>query len=444
MQKDNLIDMNGFKQIDNIIEERESDIVEAVQKIVKIRSILNEPKEGMPFGEEISTALEQTLIIGQNLGFNTKNLDGYVGIVEYGTTEEYISVLGHLDIVDEGSGWEFPPYEAVIKDGKIWGRGTIDNKGPIIASLFALNAIKSSGIELKRMVRIILGTDEESNSRDIEYYNRHFSKPFKGFTPDANFPAIYGEKGILNLEITGNYQSLNAEILNLSGGISLNSVPSEAKANLINGEIRMLGKNAHGSTPELGENAITKLLDKLSKRWNKETDQVKKLETIKKYFTSDTDGSSLGINIQNEDEGNLTLNLGLINISDGKISLGLDIRYPSNGNHEEILTKIKKICDEEKFEISKVTNDKPLYFSKEDSLVKTLVQVFKDYTGIDEKPLCIGGGTYAKSMENTIAFGPVMPGQSETEHTNKEHIGINQLIDLTKIYARAIIKLTEI
>ena len=180
--------------IDNIIDEMKDEIIESLQRIVRIKSVEDEPEEGMPFGEGVNQCLESFLDIAKSLGLKTKNIDGYAGHVEIGEGEEILGILCHLDVVPEGSNWTYPPYAAEIHDGKIYGRGTIDNKGPAIASLYALKAIQDSGIKLNKRVRLILGTDEESGWECIRYYLDKEETPALAFSPDAEFPVIHGKR----------------------------------------------------------------------------------------------------------------------------------------------------------------------------------------------------------------------------------------------------------
>lgn len=191
--------------LDQYVDILKDELVKSTQEIIKIKSTEGEPKPGMPYGEGPGKALEKALMIADSLGFKTKNVDGYVGYAEYGEGDEMVGVLGHLDVVPEGDGWDYPPYGAEIHDGKIYGRGATDDKGPIMASLYALKAIKDSGLKLSKRVRILFGTNEETGSKEIEYYLKHDEAPTIGFTPDANYPVIYAEKGITMFEVVKDF-----------------------------------------------------------------------------------------------------------------------------------------------------------------------------------------------------------------------------------------------
>ena len=218
------------------IDEMKDELIQSVQNIIRIKSVEDEPKEGMPFGEGVSKSLECALEISKKLGFKVVNLDGHVGYAEYGDGEEYVAALGHLDVVPEGDDWIYPAYGAEIHDGKIYGRGTTDDKGPIMASLYGLKVIKELGLPLSKKIRIIFGTNEETGSKDIEYYLEHEKAPVAGFTPDAEFPIINGEKGITIFDIVKTFgeKTTDGDVLveSIKGGIASNVVASLCETKL--------------------------------------------------------------------------------------------------------------------------------------------------------------------------------------------------------------------
>lgn len=188
--------------LNNTIDEISEDLINDIIDIVKIPSVEGKSENGFPFGENVASALNKALKISQKLGFNTNNLDNYIGYAEYGEGEEYIGIIGHVDVVAEGEGWVHDPYGGEIENKKIYGRGVLDNKGPIMCALYGLYAIKKSGLELSKKVRIIFGTNEETGFKDIPYYLKNEIPPIMGFTPDCKYPVVYGEKGMAKLKIT--------------------------------------------------------------------------------------------------------------------------------------------------------------------------------------------------------------------------------------------------
>jgi len=274
------------------IAEMQNEMVTSMQDILKFPSLEGEKDGDMPFGKDVHDCLIYTLGLADKLGFRTKNVDNYAGYAEIGQGEEMVGILVHLDVVPEGEGWDFDPYGGIIDDGKIYGRGTLDDKGPAIATLYAMKAILDSGETLNRRVRIIFGLNEETGWAGINYYLQHEETPTLAFTPDADFPACHGEKGITVFELTKDFKELlndgGVEVISITGGNAPNMVPDWAEAKIIESypidsmlkaymtdrggnlslekkdgitTIHSKGISAHGSTPEAGENAISYLMD---------------------------------------------------------------------------------------------------------------------------------------------------------------------------------------
>lgn len=441
-------------KLNEIVDKNSKELIEALQDMVKIKSVRDTPKKGMPFGEGVCKALNKQLEIAEKLGFKVTNVDNYYGYAEYGEGEEYVCALGHLDVVPEGDGWQYGPYSGEIVDDKLCGRGTVDDKGPINAALFALAALKESGFKPSKKIRIIFGCDEETGCEDMEYYNEREKAPIYGFTPDADFPAIYGEKGILRFELTTPFDLTGeSNIKSIDGGIVVNAVPDKAEAIIIgkrckdtqnitckenaDGSVTVSAKGspAHGSIPHTGKNAIGILIKYLVDNNLVEGKEGEKLAFIRKYLCDGTFGTELGIDMEDE-TGSLTMNMGIVDVVDGKLRLHMDLRYPCTKTDKGILeTFLAKL---QGFDVENVENTKPLYVSKESKLIKTVTDVYSEFYGGDSTATAIGGGTYAKHLHNIVAFGPCIPGEEVVEHTNHEYIKIDNLITLAKIYANAL------
>ena len=460
------------------IESHKDDIIKTLCDFVKIKSVESEGSSDEPFGPEVDEALRFILKKSKSLGFRVKNLDGYVGYAEYGDGEETVGILVHVDVVPAGDGWRYPPFEALINDGKIFGRGTSDDKGPTVAALYALNAIKESGIALKKKVRIIFGADEETNCVGMNYYLDREWPPCCGFTPDANFPVINGEKGILNLGLSKRVKhDKDREIFikRIEGGTAINVVPdycfaeiaadksrqrtiansiekyNEEHDNSLKYElgddwikIESIGKSAHASTPEEGKNAISILFDFLEKL-NFESDEVFEfIREYNKHIGMEYNGQSLGCGLEDEISGKLTLNTGLISYESEKVDIKVDIRYPVTYDWEIIVNRIQRKLIDSVIDVAVGDHVKPICFSADHQLVSKLIEVYRSHTGdIESKPLVIGGGTYARYMDNIIAFGPVFPGEEELAHQKDEYISIDNLIKIANIYADAIYELAK-
>jgi len=463
--------------LNDLINSMQDDLIKSVQKLVQIKSVKGERKPFCPFGEGPAKALTEALKIGQDLGFKTENIDNYVGYVEYGTGEKIIAILGHLDVVPEGTGWGFPPYAAEIHQGKIYGRGTMDDKGPILAALYGLKAIKEAGIKLHKKVRILFGTNEESGSKDIKYYLEQVGEiPIVGFTPDGDYPVVNSEKGIIFFDAIKIFRKKDSpiDIKYIKGGTAANMVPAYCEAKLQirddflkmeiikkieqfirasgyqieieqNNECLILkskGIAAHAMEPEKGKNAIMQLVCLLNKIDLGSTDVANYIHWLVENIGAEYNGYSLGINCK-DDSGELTLNLGMIDVDEDQGKVCINPRYPHSFKGNDILAKIKAKAQIANIRIENVMNEPPLYFQPNHPLIETLIQVFEEQTGLHAKPLAMGGGTYAKSIPNIVAYGPRFPGAPVVEHQPNEYIKIEELILNAKIYAHAIYELSQ-
>ena len=340
--------------LDKHILSMKEDIVHSVQEAIRIRSVEDTPKEGMPYGEGVHRALEQCMKLSESLGFRTVNVDNRLVYAEYGQGDEMIAVLGHLDTVPEGSGWKHPPFAAEIHDGKIYGRGAADDKGPIIGALYALKAIKDLKLPLNRRVRIMFGFNEETGCGCVEHYVASGQElPVCGFTPDAEYPIINGEKGIVTCKYKRKLeQQGDIRILSVKGGTASNVVPDYAQAvislptskaaeimkiaekmkeieieekegSLV---IKAFGISAHGSTPEKGKNAISHLLLFLG-RLDLEGDAREFVDFMNHYIGPDVNGRGMGIYLEDKISGQFILNLGTISGNAEEIDVEINMRY---------------------------------------------------------------------------------------------------------------------
>ena len=415
-------------------------IKENLKKIISFRSVKSEPKENAPFGKEVAEALNFYLSLAESFGFQTKNYDNYIGEVIFGEGKEEIAILCRLDVVPEGklSLWKYPPYSATEIDGKIYGRGATDDKGPAIVSLYCLKALKDEGFIPKKKIKLIVGSDEESGWGCINHYNEVAKMPEVGFSPDADFPVIYAEKGILFVKF---FFENPLGVKYLTGGTANNMVADECRAGAPyiektaeefgvkkdeNG-ILALGKSAHGSTPHLGVNAIEKAVGYLTK--------IGVLDgKIDEYLFKD----KLGLKNISDETGNLTFSPNKIGIENGLIAVTVDIRYPSTKKKEEILSLLDKIGD---YEV--LSHQNPLYNDINGELITTLLKVYNEETGKTAVPIAIGGGTYARALKFGVGFGPETDDENFMIHQPNEYVSIKNLKMQFKIYKRAIEELTK-
>lgn len=427
------------------------DVIRAAQRLMKFPSVKAEGSPGMPFGKGIADCLEYTLALCESLGFRTKNCGGYAGYAEAGDGAEMMGILTHLDVVPAGNGWTYPPFEGEIHDGKLYGRGAIDDKGPASAAIFALKSAVDSGMPLRKRVRLIFGTDEESDWEDMDYYVKNEELPAFGFTPDADFPLIYAEKGILEFDLTAAEETAKRGNF-ISGGEAYNVVPDFCRAVIAledGGTVEMeeKGISAHASTPEAGENAVSKAMERL---YEKKADGAlgcsgALLRLIDFYHDKIgfcLHGENINCGLWDEPTGKLTMNAGMINASDERVSLSMDVRFPISFSREEILGRLEKETREYGLSIENIKYIKPVFIDKNSDFIQKLLRVYRNATGDEREPVSMGGGTYARAMDNIVAFGPLFPGREAAEHRKDEFIILEDLLKIKEIYAEAIKALT--
>jgi len=466
-----------MKKVDRIIDGFEKEIIETIRELVSIKSVKGEPEQGAPFGVGPKLALDKFLDISQRNGFRTGIFENMVGWAEYGNAKDpMVCILGHLDVVPEGDGWTFPPYAAETHHGKIYGRGVVDDKAPLICSLFALKAVIEAGIPLKHRVRILAGTNEESGSSAIKkYVGAGQEIPVAGFTPDAHYPLINGEKGILLCHCRTPFKSEGKiRILSMKGGTAANVVPAHCETVLqvsedivekvrftvnnwegpkgtsaslcedATGDLKITvnGVSAHGSIPETGINAIAWTV-KLLLTLGISGEQGEKLKTLIRLMGTDSHGENLGICLYDKVSRYTSLCWGTIEVDDGIMDFSINPRYPVTYKETDVLPALKRTFKNEDISLSVDQKANPLYIPEDSDLVQKLMKVYRDRTGKDEKPLAIGGGTYAKAMPNILAFGPEFPGKSYHIHEADECWEITEIIENTKIVASAIIELAR-
>lgn len=433
-----------------------NEIVASTVDVLKFDSSLK-PAEGengeYPFGKETADCLHFFLSLAESFGFETHNYDNYIGEVIFGKGKEF-AVLAHLDVVPAGSGWKYPPFGGVINDDvsdggvagkKIWGRGALDDKTPAIICLYALKALKDSGFSPRLKIKLIVGCNEECGWKCIEHYNHVAKMPEEGFTPDADFPVIYAEKGILHFTLSLPVE--NPPFTALQAGERVNMVCDLARAvltkkagaklvyydNPVAGTsfsydnttniLRVYGKSAHGSTPDKGANALGALLCFLGS-FN---------ESCQKAYDV-LFGDSLGLKQLCDETGNLTLSPNTASFSGDVLKITSDVRFPATLSLETITEKLASLGLEYTIESYK----EPLYNDPNGALISTLSGVYAKITGKDATPLAIGGGTYARALQCGAGFGPYLPETEDVIHQANEYISFDHIKQLGEIYFEAI------
>lgn len=440
------------------------EIIKRLGELVSINSEQSEAEADAPFGKGPKEALHAALDMLEKDGLKTVNLDNYIGYGETGEGDQLIAIVGHLDVVParREDGWNTDPYTMVEKDGILYGRGVSDDKGGVVASMIAMKVIKDMNIPVNKRIRLIMGCNEETGSACLKYYVDHDEQPDYGFTPDGDFPCINGEKGIMD----AHYVSRKTNIIDIDGGTAGNIVCSSCyivvekcsfskkkledyfNNNNIEFEvvdqdeavkITVQGVAAHASTPTFGVNAISYLLTGLKEAGFQ--------DPFVDFYCSriglNTNGEGLGLNLKDE-YSDLTLNCGYIHMNDGVISGNIDVRFPVTMTGKQIVKACSKYLEDEGGEIIVDSTHDPLYYSPDSPLIQSLCDAYTEVTGDERDPLVIGGGTYAKGINNTVAFGCAFPDVDYKIHNANEWCPVDDLVKQVEIYVAGILKLLEL
>lgn len=414
-------------------------MINALQELLRIRSVAGAPEGPYPYGSGPAAALDHVLSLCRAFGFRTKNADYRYGYAEIGQGSEMIAILVHLDTVPEGSGWTHPPFDGTIVENRLYGRGVEDDKGPAIACIYAMKDLLEQGVPLQKRIRLIFGQDEETGDwLDIKAYCESEELPAYGFTPDGSFPAIYGEKGIL---VVGMAMPLAESGLTAAeGGSAPNMVPDRCSAVYGGRTYTAVGRSAHGSLPHEGVNAITRLMAQLSR-----------LPQPPRFARCYTDlmgdslcGERMGIDFQDRQSGRLSLNAGQLIVEDGELRVYCDIRYPVTVSGREVLARMEKAAAAYGIRVWKRYEMAPVYMDQQGAVMTCLLEAYRSVTGDISEPLVVGGGTYARAMKNIVAFGPALPEKPSTEHQADENMDVDDLLRLRDIYRTALSKLLQL
>lgn len=452
-------------------------MIKHLQELIQIPSVYSESKNPlMPFGENANKALEYMLNLGNQLGFKTKNVDGYCGYIEFGEGKGMVGIIGHLDVVPSGDNWTYPPFSGTVFDNKIYGRGAIDDKGPVIASLYAMKYVLDN-CKVNKRVRLILGLNEENDWKCMDYYKAHEEAPTIGFSPDADFPCIYAEKSILTPYFSMNYSENSSPIsiqevdcnqnainvvpkichaiLKIEPSLSMEDFIKNIKEicshydfeidtyKLNDEEVKLTahGVGAHAAHPDLGINAISRLVIILNDLFKVYDISNPLFDFFANYINTEYDGKSLGMNYKDE-SGSLTLNVGDISLENRILKIGLNLRIPIHTSIEEVENKfLTVLADYPEITYTKSGSKPGLYIPKDNYLVKTLCDIYNEEANSYLEPIAIGGATYARAFDNCISFGANLPGQKDMCHQTDEFISIDNLLFACKVYAKAICEL---
>ena len=459
----------NFEKIDALVMSMKDELVADMKRWIAVPSVQGPAEENAPFGRENRRMLDLALADAKKYGFDVRDVDGYAGDVSFGEGEQTMGMLCHLDVVPAGDGWTHDPWGAEIVDNKIYGRGTMDDKGPALCALYAMRAVKDAGVPLKDGVRLILGCDEETGMSDMRYYAKKYKMPDYGFSPDAEFPVINIEKGGLGLLIskyTGGEGDAEIAVESLYAGVRPNVVPGVAKAVLKvrdpegfkaavekvaqekgfrltteeeDGRIALIaeGESAHASMPHLGKNAAGMLLIAL-KELGAGGNSKDAIAALAEVLGMAYDGAKLGIKQEDELSGPLTCNLGILRYDGLNLTAQLDIRYPLCADEEKMCGAATMALSGAGLALTRLGGHTPHHVPAEHKVVKGLLKVYHEVTGLDAYAFAIGGGTYSRMMPNTVAFGLNFPGDTDTCHMPDEFIDVDKMMLSVKIFAHAI------
>jgi len=445
-----------FKQL---CKKYEKEALSTLIEDLKINSVYDEStiNSEMPYGKGVASCFKFLGELAIKDGFNVDYCDGHCLEISYGEGKQLVCIFAHQDVVPVNGDWKFDPFSGTVYENRVYSRGASDDKGPGISAYYALKALKDNGLINGYRVKLVFGGDEERGSSCLDYYFNFLKKeePTYGFTPDADFPLIYGEKGIINYKYSSKIKFKN--VLSIDAGVVNNAVIDKAKCVVKNPEILenylknnkniiykkeegntfvFIGEPAHGSTPEEGINAGIIMLIVLGEVYNEPFLQLLGNEYLDPF------GMNMHVEYSSEDMGKTTYNVGIIKYDGDIFEMTVNFRYPENVDPDSIIDKIQECSP---FPIYILSKTNPLYYDPRNTdFIKELMKVYKEETNSDEKPLAIGGGTYAKEAKNTVAFGSHFKGKVDNIHAENEKIDLEDFYSSMPIYAHAIYALGKL
>jgi succinyl-diaminopimelate desuccinylase len=453
------------QRIQDWLRAHEQELLADYQEMLRIPSLESAAEPNAPFGKENRRALDLALSLSQKYGFRTTDLDGYIGYAEVGEGPLVMS-LGHLDVVPVGDGWKHEPFGAEIDNGYVYARGATDDKGPTMASFYAIRAIKECVPDLKARLRQAFGCNEESGFGCVHHYMEVDEAPKFGIAPDSMWPLVNGEKGIANMHISVGLYKGAVSLLEVKGGQRPNividactgsvkvdpAVREEVEVKLADNwdqnlswtwdgdvlNIKAIGKAAHGSTPYYGDSAAARLFRLLFSIAPTEDEEFYR----GLLSTTETGGAGLGIHGRDDVSKNLTNNLGVVSTENGRLNLLYNVRYPVTWKGEHL----KQLCEagiaklKGDWKLDEFHDSPSLYFPLDHPLTKTIIDVYREETGDMAEPGVMGGGTYARAVPNTVSIGTCWEGDGKAHETD-ERLKIENLYKASRIYAHILYRL---
>ena len=414
-----------------------------LKEAIAIPSVKGKAEAGAPFGVEARQVLDYVIGKAKTYGLQTQIIKDAMGYAQLGEGEEYIGVVGHLDVVAaDGQGWLSSPFKLDEREGYFYGRGVLDNKGPILSCLFALKLLKERNFKPRLPIRIIFGTDEESGSADVPLYLSEEKAPVFGFTPDCKFPVVYGERGVVALELTTRFAHGVLDTLgDFHGEMAKDFVPDDIQLSGGHQTYSAKGLRTPSNAPELGKNAITALASVLQNNLeNKELRDY--FSWLTQSFHEKHFGQGIGIAFSDQESGRLILTPYKIKRENNDIHLSLSIRYPVTVTEEQVTNALSENIYEGT-SINIIRSLPGTYVDKTKKEIQELSRIYEKVTGLNGQPVTTTGATYARSMPNIVAFGPSFPGEKGIAHKENEYINIEHLKQMVEIYMESIERLCQ-
>lgn len=437
-----------------ITEDEQKAAVKTLERLISVPSYNQPAEEGAPFGKGIRNALDEMMKICDELSFKTyEDPDGYYGYAEVGSGDKIFGVICHLDTVPAGDlgKWKHNPFKGTVINDAVYGRGSQDDKGPGIAALYAVKALMDQGYHFNQRIRFIYGTDEEILWRGIAEYNKKEAPIDSGISPDAEFPLIYAEKGLQQSYLVGpGTDQLKLNLKNAFNAVPDSAVYDGPKQDEVkvaldkhgfeytsdDNSITVIGKSVHAMMAPKGTNAVLRLAIALDDVFD-----FKPLDFIGKLFKEGATGSNVLGDVRDE-SGQLTFNISSLEINENETRMQIDLRIPVTVDRDNLLAKLSKQVAA--YDLKYVHFDylAPLYVPKDSKLVRTLMKVYKEQTGdVDAEPQISGGATFARTMNNCVAFGGMLPTTPDYMHQANEQWPLSDIYKAMEIYAQAIKKL---
>lgn len=457
--------------IDMWFERQRDALIRDLGRLIAIKSVRSEAPSGKPFGEGPAAALDEAVRLLEEKGFSPENIDNCVVTAELNSAQPVLGILAHLDTVAAGDGWNSNPYALFQKDGKLFGRGVIDNKGPAVAAIYALMAARELAPELTKGCQLLLGSAEETGHDDLSYYRRSRRLPPYVFTPDASYPIVNLEKGRLKPTFGASWPEYAGmpRLIAVQGGDTANMVPNYAEA-VVEGlplayiqarcvefnartgasltaaafhdgiKITSLGISAHAMIPAEGKNAQTALLGVLAVLPMYEDPSYEYIKALARLFPyGDTNGTALGIAMEDALSGPLTLNFGVMSLIPTGFTANFDSRFPISATDETLDDVAVGALRDAGFVVSEVSKIACHHTPEDSPIVQALSTVYEEFTGEKATCLALGGQTYVHDIEGGVAFGPAFPGVDNRLHAANEFIGVDELLLSAKMYTQVIL-----